>query len=327
MKTWQQRVLDTITYIRNLNAGPNQQYAIGISQALEEKNQGNLLQVVGEQMAQGHYKLLQSNADQEGFRMQRRALILIQAVLLNRSPHQAVATANATADANLGNQIGIALGLARQAIANHLDLKWNQFINNPAVFLQHNQILVRTTAAGGVVPYEFGWSAPHGCYRIEPVAGFNPHHHIRIQRSVNHIPVTNYPTVKAALNALAGVAANPAHPVVTTQLTGCSYVYRIHAGGLTAAHLYPAGDIGAVDMAQMLRGAPPPPLVNLGPAEFAGTGVAADVFGAAPANTAAGYVHAGTWTYVVGIRIGGLWQLHAQQQPQGGGIPTYWRIV
>lgn len=327
MKTWNDRVRETIAYISNLAAGPNHQHAAPLADLLTERNRGNVLQVVGEQMAQGSYALLQNRAEQERYRMQRRALILIHSVFLNRTPAQAVATANSIAEGTLGTQLGLAIGLARGALLLDLDTKWTQLTNHPAVFLQQNPIIVRSTPAGGLVPYEFGWSPTTSCYRIEPAAGHNPHNHFQVQKTVNLIPVTNYPLVKHNLGALAGVQANPAHPVVTTQLTGCSYVFQLHAGALTAAHICPAGDIEPRAQCGMLRGAPPPPLANLGPAAFAGAGAPATVFGAEAANSPSGYVHSGTWTYVVGVHGAGGWQLHIQQQPRGGGAITYWRAV
>jgi hypothetical protein len=316
VKAWHDRVDETIAFIRGWTAGANSQYAGAIADVIQRRDQGTSLKTLSKKMSQGAYSPFRSHDKQEAERERRRAIVLVRGEILGHSPTAAKAQTDQIQSAQLDTQLNQILGQARQQIINETQQAWTQFCTQTAMFLQNREIWVRSDASSGVQTFAFGYDATQDRYRLEPqnVMG----NYIDIPVQVNHLPVTRYDAVQANLGAIPGTALNQAHPVVTTQLTGCSYVYEINGGTMQAAHVWPAGTISPTLMATTLD-------AN---ADFAApNGGGVQVFGARTANDATGYLHSGTWTYVVAV-YSGAWQIHVQQVAQGGGSAiTYTRVV
>jgi hypothetical protein len=313
-KTWFRRVSDTVTFIRNWAGGANAAYAPQVAAHLDALPPDATLQAISQAMSQGDY--LVGTTAFHAKRDKRRALILIRCALFGEAPNFAQNVVANLQDAVLDLHLDNRIGLFRNTTTNALTAAWASLRNNLATFLQNNTIYVRSDNSQGVQTFWFSCEPDSGRYLIEP--GAQPRF-VGIQIQVNHIPVTHYPIVQHRLTQLAGVTLNTGHPAVTTQLTGCSYVYQINGNNAKAAHIYPAGAIPALQLTTDLRNAP---------ADFAhGNGGHTTVFGAEANNSPAGYVHTGTWTYVVAIYTG-AWEIHAQQVPAGQDTPrTYWQIV
>lgn len=110
-----------------------------------------------------------------------------------------------------------------------------------------------------------------------------------------------------SLNVL-GSIAHGADLMVTTQLTGCAIVYYLNGANLVVAHVQPTGGIGAEAMCTSLRA--DATLSNAPGQAVTGVFGAQAVKGGDPNN----YQKAGHYNYCIGVRIGGSWDLYAQQR-------------
>ena len=129
-------------------------------------------------------------------------------------------------------------------------------------------------------------------------------------------------THAAAVRTIAGAVVNGADLMVTTQLTGCAIPFHLNGATLVAAHVQPAGK--AEDMTADLRANG---RLTMAP-DMTG------VFGAtAPkGNSVLNYQKDGFYNYCIGVRIGGSWNLYAQQRPKAygnhvGAALDAWRIT
>ena len=130
------------------------------------------------------------------------------------------------------------------------------------------------------------------------------------------VAVTPY-TPTLALGSLAADDVHNADLVVTTQLTGCSFMYQ--ASG-SAMHIYPNHQIGGEDLCQKLskEGKFPNALAK----------GATMVFGPSTKGKPKRYDPSNVWTYIFGIKKSNVWELHAQQcsKTDREAQPTYWRV-
>ena len=110
--------------------------------------------------------------------------------------------------------------------------------------------------------------------------------------------------------------------MVTTQLTGCSIVYYLNGATLVAAHVQPTGGIDAEAMCTNLRA--DATLSNAPGLAVTGVFGAQAPKGADPNN----YQKAGNFSFCIGVKIGGAWNLCAQQRTRGvGGAKVAWTIA
>jgi hypothetical protein len=108
--------------------------------------------------------------------------------------------------------------------------------------------------------------------------------------------------------------------VVTTQLSGCSYMFETDGGNLVAAHIQPTKGQGYNLVTALRQGA-----------SFA-NGLNAPthqgVFGAEAQDGQFAY-HPDRHTYVIGVMRNGTWELHAQKNHANTATstPITWQIV
>jgi hypothetical protein len=315
-KAWDDRITETIQFIRGWTGGANAPYAPQVAAHLESQTYTNPgMQGFSAAMAQGDY-VAGSTAFKDR-RKARRAITLIRCALLGKPVATVHAAVKLIHDGMLDSQLNYEIGLVRGNAQQALNAAWAQLCNNTAAFVQNNTLIVRSNASQGVQNFYFSHQDDQNRYAIEPPG--MPTRFLSILVQINHIPVTRYAAVQHTLNQITGVDLDQNHPTFTTQLTGCSYMFQINGAAAKAAHIWPAGAITPTNLTAALRNAP---------ADFQnGNGGVATVFGAEGANTVTGYVHGGTWTYIVAV-YAGAWEIHAQQVPQGQNAPrTYTRIV
>ncbi|MFO0759194.1 MAG: hypothetical protein U0359_22070 [Byssovorax sp.] len=314
-KAWDDRISETYTFLRAYSVGSNAQYARQLVEHLQHQaNNAHNLQAISNAMAQGGGS---SNTTAKDNRKKRRSIIFIRCLMHNHVPAVASSAVSSIPDTMLDSQLNYEIGLARNNVIQALNTAFAQLTNNTATFLQNNSIWVRSNTSRGVQTFQLSHDPTQSRYRIEPL-GITPQF-FGTTVQINHIPVTRYSTVQNTLGQIDGVDLDVNHVALTTQLTGCSYMYEINGNAMQAAHLWPASDIAPMTLTTTLRNAP---------AAFQNGSAGGEViFGAAVGNTTTGYIHTGTWTYLVAVYAGG-WQLHAQQVPQGKSAPiTYTRVV
>ncbi|GEM_PF-3651600 len=318
-KAWDDRLVETVQFLRVYNTGANAQYAAAVGHYIDQRRigAGLAMKPASKKMAQGSYPMFSNRAVEKDYRKRRRVLFLIKTEVLNVALNNAKAQVNSIADINLDTQINTALGDARTQLLQQVRAAWNQFEAQPGTFLNTHEIIIRKDSTGGVRGATFAYDCSVSRYRLYPTNLPTGPDCIDTQVQVNHIPVTRWADVVGNLANLPSVDCTDNHLVVTTQLTGCSYVYQINGAQLRVAHIWPDGAIDGQLMGTQLAD-------NAGFA--AGNGGPIAVFKCQPTNNNTGYTNVATWTYPVARYIGG-WQLHVQQVPQGGGIITYWRAV
>lgn len=311
------RITQTSDYIAAWKGGSNSQYAKKIAKhlmALQKKNIN--ITSISNEMAQGSY--LFHNITNKELRAKRRAIIFLRCVLHGISVSGANATVSKISDHMLDYTINYEIGLAKHNIEKMLKLKWDDLCKNTANFLQNHTIHMVATKPSGVTTYQFLHDEDRDRYDLKPQSA-SPEF-IDIQVTVNHIPVIPYPNVQNSLTQLDGVDLDTQYLAVTTQLTGCSYVYQINNNQAQATHISPASLNNGAALTSTLRN---------GSADFANSnGGTTYVFGAGTSNTTTEYDPAkSSWTYVIAV-YNNAWQLHAQQVPFNATTPrTYTRIV
>jgi hypothetical protein len=313
-KTDAQRIEQTIVFLEHLPDAVHQ-FGPAAGNALRAYQQGNALQVVSKSMSLGAIAP-HRRAHMENFRHARRAVILVRAVLLNQPVQQVRQQVDQLADANLNQALSQAINAWAQTEQQKLNTTWAEFTTNTATFLTSKKIYVDSNGGPGAVNYYWGWDQLNSRYLLTgtsttrtPVVSGQP---------VFHIPTTPYVQVSQSLGQLPTLKVTRS-PCVTTQLTGCSYAFYVDpAGELYATHVWPKGDIGAIDLCTDLRR---DAKLQIAP----GNTVKPQVFGACPANNGLDYKHAGTKTYVVAVGGTGNWEVHIQQQV--GAAINYWRVL
>ena len=320
-KDWRDRIAETVTFLRGYVGGVNGRYAEAVGFCLGLRHQGNALKVISEHMAQGGYPWGANTAQQKDYRKRRRAIILVRAEILGDAPNLAKTQTTNIVDNQLDHQLDLVLGLARQQLVLQVTAAWQQFCNQTGAFLQNNEIFIRKDDIGGVRPACFGLDYAVNRYRIHPAGVQLPNSSIEIPVQVCHVPVTRWDAVQANPGNLPGVDADRAYPVVTTQLTGCSYVYQINGNAMQMAHIWPHGSVDAKVMGVNLT-------ANAG--FLVSNGGNVEVFRAEDQNGPTGYMHVATWTYPIAVYNGtsGAWEVHVQQvRQQGGGPIQHWRAA
>ncbi len=310
------RVQETLQFIENWTGGSNSQHVKKIVQHLGDDPQiKNAITKISTAMSQGLY--LFHNVNNKANRAKRRAIIFLRCALNGTNISSAHASVSSISDHLLDTTINSELGLAKSNLEKHLKIQWAQLCSNTANFLQNHTIIVHGTKSSGAMNYYFFYNADKDRYDLKPISQ-NPY--IDILVTVNHIPVIDYPSVKNSLTQLSGVDLDTNYLAVTTQLSGCSYVYQINNNKAQATHISPKPLKDGATLTSTLRN---------GGADFANSnGGTTYVFGAGTSNTTTEYDRStATATHVVATYNSG-WELHAQQVPQHATTPrTYTRIV
>jgi hypothetical protein len=329
------RFADTVLFIRTL-AGPGNVPVNGANAVADllDSFAGAIPPAVDAAMSQGR-------AGTETTRKYRRAMILILCVLNNTSTDQAQQAVAAIADLALHNAL---VQMLRDVRVIHggrtLRPIADQLLANPLTFLTNTRIKLGrgNMTTSGPTNYDFSWD-PHGrLYFLEPP---NPVHHF-VHASVPgfNIHVQKYTAVKDELHDITGaqVAGDLA---LTTQLSGCTVVYKVAGATLTVAHINPDAEcrkhlpqdlaqhaalpLGVLQTLRLVRDG------NLG-----GGGGTLGLFGMVsnPGDTGLrllgarnvrthGYTDQLGNAYFLGVKSGGNWQLFAQQNNPGaptGGV-------
>jgi hypothetical protein len=328
------RFADTVFFIRGLTdpngmaVGP----AVAVADLLDSFN-GTIPAAVDAAMSQGR-------RGTELTRKYRRAMILILCVLNNTLPSQAKQAVDMIPDSNLHASLVTMLRdvqtiYGRRVLTPLVD----QLKANPLQFLTNHRIKIGRGAmtTSGPALYDFSWDALNRLYYLEPA---NPHQqyvHTKVQGF--NIHVQKYSDVKDELHNIQGAVVT-GDLALTTQLSGCTVIYKVNGGTLTVAHVQPDAQVKnhvPRDLAQY-AGAPVGVLQTLRFARDANLGGAQGTLGffgmvSSPAETnmrlvgqrnvrVHGYSDQLGNAYFLGVKSGGTWQLFAQQNnpriPNGG---------
>jgi hypothetical protein len=223
------------------------------------------------------------NAGNERQRNLRRAIILIDTVVLNPDP--AALPGTGIGVGLLENRYkGLILPLRLMADQNCgtmglVNRQFDRLYANPIQWLTNNRIHIFGSNVNGVVPMHFFYFyyRGRGYYKIDPTPQPNSPNCYRFN-SVN-VPAilwSNVPGRTANYNAgsFAQIVPTPlqnADVMTTTQFTGCSFCFK-NNGGVNAAHIWPSdvdipnsglpvgpgGTSGAQRMAEQLCGTEAP---------------------------------------------------------------------
>ena len=310
------RIQETLQLIENWTGGGNSQYTQQIVKHLSEDQQiQGAITSISRAMSQGLY--LFHNVTNKANRAKRRAIILLRCALNGTNVSNANSVVSSISDHLLDTAINNELALAKSKLEQNLKTQWAQLQNNTANFLKNHTIIVHGTKSSGVTNYYFFYNTDKDRYDLKPTSQ-NPY--IDIVVKVNHIPVIDYPNIQNSITQLNGVDLDTNHLAVTTQLTGCSYVYQINNNKAQATHISPKSLKDGATLKLTLRN---------GGADFGNSnGGTTYVFGAGTSNTTTEYDRStATATHVVATYNSG-WEVHAQQVPQHATTPrTYTRIV
>jgi len=95
-------------------------------------------------------------------------------------------------------------------------------------------------ATSGAPPYDLSWDPHARLYFMEPP---NPiHHYVHANVPGFNIHVQKYDDIKDSLHDIDG-ATVVGDLALTTQLSGCTVIYRVAGGSLTVAHINPDAEV------------------------------------------------------------------------------------
>ena len=204
--------------------------------------------------------------------------------------------------------------------------------------MANNKLKIEGAAASGAMKYIFCYDDISQQYRLSPInrlrgvdmyvgAVNSLHRVVYLQPPVFSVRVQPYPTIANVNGTLNGDDLDGVPPLmVTEQLTGCSFVFQAVGGNMTAMHVQPAGadpNGRLYQLALMLRNTYDFNVPNnAGPYR---------VFGSRPAeNPPYDYEGATRAMQMVGVIIGGAWQIHVQARNRGtmaGEITNSWQVL
>lgn len=260
-------------------------------------------------------------------RQYRRAIILIRMVLRNSDHSVAPHETASIPDANLAAELGAQLDAVTTAIAD-LDTKLAQLQADPLTFLAGNAFNMVGAPTSGVMHYGFFVDPQDWKYTLAPANLVGNWAYVPID--VFQLHVQSYASLAKTVRPnppggeslqVVGTAVHGASLMVTTQLTGCSVVYYHNGGNLVAAHVQPTGTVAETACTNLRADA----TLSQAPGNMV-----TSVFG--PQNPKGvdpnNYQKAGAYNYCIGVRIGGTWELYAQQRAPGvGGNRISWKIT
>lgn len=326
------RFADTVQFVRQLRAGGLPIRGADIVADLLDGYAGSIPPAVDQAMSQGTVGTSQT-------RKHRRAMVLILCILNNTAVRDAKAAVALIHDANLPAALAQAIedvctvygGRVFRPIGQHL-------MANPAAFLASNRVKLgraRMTTSGPAT-YALSYDAHRRFYKLEPWDAMSVYVHGKI--AGYNVHVQGYASVKDSLHDIAGSAVQ-GDLAVTTQLSGCTIVYRVNGPNLTVAHVMPDASVKRFVPQDLARYAGSPlgvvqtmRIVRDGNLAGGGQlGVYGMVDG--PADTGLrslgarrvrthGYTDQLGNAYFIGVKVGGNWELFGQQNnpndPNGG---------
>jgi hypothetical protein len=335
------RFADTVGFIRTL-AGPNGVPvgpASAVADLLDSFN-GAIPPNVDAAMSQGR-------KGSELSRKYRRAMILVLCVLNNTATAQARNAVDLIADVNLHNSLVQMLrdvqviygGRILRPIADQLKA-------NPLAFLTNNRIKLGrgSMTTSGATPYDLSWDPHARVYFMEPPNLL--HHYVHAKVQGYNIHVQKYSDVKDELHNIAGAHVT-GDLALTTQLSGCTIIYKVAGGSLSVAHINPDAEVKRYLPRELAQhaGLPLGVLQTLRIARDANlrnAGGTLGIFGMVsnPGETglralgarnvrAHGYTDQLGNAYFLGAKSGGSWQLFAQQNNPGtpaGGVSNVMQL-
>lgn len=340
MKEWNLRLTETITFIRTAAVPANGGIRNLIADVLEFKYRSGIPQATSVAMSQGNFYALRGRDAIRTTRKYRRAIILIRSAILGVYALTAATAAALIPDVNLPGSLGGYLLAAQQHETGLLQTALNNLQHQAAVFLTANKINMEASAASGRMNYVFYYDLLRRRYDFARTAHLTagemlltsptgtrfrvPH----ISPMVHHVHVQPFMTVYGgAVGNLANINGaaldNNDNLMITTQLSGCSVVYQTQGTDLRAAHINPGGPHPGLGrhylLVQTMR-------AHAGFANPIAGGPAVQVFGAAAADAQRDYFP-DRYTYCIGVKTGGAWELHAQKHRNTpADVPVTWRI-
>jgi hypothetical protein len=280
-------------------------------------------------------------------RKYRRAMILILCVVNNTSTALARRAVEIVPDSGLHAALVQMLrdvqvvygGRLLRPIADQLKA-------NPLTFLTNNRIKLGRGAmtVSGPAQYDLSWDPFQRLYFMEP--SLPSHTYIHAKVPGYNIHVQRYCDIRNELHDIDGASVN-GDLALTTQLSGCTILYKVAGGTLTVAHILPdpevrrylPADLAAhaglpIGVLQTLRlardgnlGSAPGTLGILGMVSNPGeTGLRA--LGARSVR-AHGYTDQLGNAYFLGVKVGGNWRVIAQQNNPGmpaGGVTNVMQL-
>jgi len=328
------RFADTVAFIRTMTGPGNLPVLTAPAVAdLLDSFQGAIPPIVDNAMSQGRQGT-------DLTRKYRRAMTLVLCVVNNTLAAQARQAVGLIPDAGLHAALVQMLKDVHTIYGGRvLGPVADRLRHNPLQFLTNNRIKLGRgeMTTSGATPYELSWDTNARLYLLEPPN--NVHHFVHAKVPGFNIHVQKYADIKNQINAING-ATVAGDLALTTQLSGCTIVYRVTGGNLTVAHINPDADVRQ-QVPQNLAAFTNAPIGVLQTQRLARDGNLANtagtlgVFGmvGGPGETgmrmlgarqvrAHGYTDQLGNAYFLGVKLGGNWHLYAQQnfpnQPNGG---------
>jgi hypothetical protein len=312
-KTWQQRIEDTRLFIVATNLAVNNRWRDAVNESITQKNQANALMLLSGRMSYGVHGPF-GRAARRTRRHYRRAIVLIRGALLGHAAGLARTQTDQIPNANLPAQLDHWIGQWVAHEQNRLVHEYNQLLVNMGNWLQNHRVQLTGTASG-THQYKFYYMPGRDRYDFVPPMMIPQYPFI--SRSIYCVGVTKYPDIIANVGNIPDVHVTGAPVMVTTQLTGCSFMYQHHNGDLRAAHIWPVG-IDGIILTLQLR--------NLGGFAIGNAGVL-NVFGRQNVDDQHGY-SLPPHTFVLGQRRGPNWELHCRQNDANNILgPTRYRQI
>jgi hypothetical protein len=318
MKDWNARITETIAFIRAQNTTHhNRRNAIAnLLHQLHTENQ--IAQITSQSMSQGGFPVTLHRDLVKDYRKFRRALILIRVAVLGEAILVATNQVGAIPDASLSTSLDTLLSQAYQAKQQELQAAYQSLKTTPSVFLSANKINIVATTSSGAKRYKFYFSPDDNQYWFRPASERTGI--VNIQKTVYHVAVQQYSDVKSKLDKIDGGNAAGCDVLVTTQLTGCTFMYQTDGANLVAAHVQPGGGVDQFALRKKLRDE----------AAFKNElpGKPVRVFGAVKTPKPDGYCR-DKHSYIIGVR-NGQWELHAQRHVavlDRDCIPETWQVA
>jgi hypothetical protein len=287
------------------------------------------------------------NRGTEAERKMRRAIILLESVVMTAAPTAAaVKTLAAGALPGRYNPLRDALRLLAdqdRGAAHLLQAKFNALVANPVHFLTNNRLLIFGSSHNGLMNQYFVFEYTQGVpkYKFVPgLPGTAPHCYTVPVLSVPAVLWSAVPGRTNNANAGSFATINGTHlagatVMVTTQFSGCSFCFKDHGGQVYAAHIWPedanipgsgmppaGGHRGGTRLARQLDGQEAPGVTGGDFAAPAPAGGNFEVYGPGYSNIAGqagGYpVRVGNdWMTLIGLRQGGTWHFYSQHVVNG----------
>lgn len=328
---------DTVDFIRQ-QGGSGVRYANAVADLLDSFR-GAIPPSVDEAMHMG-------SSGTDTTRKYRRGMVLMLTVLNNTPAARAREAQRLVPDAGLPAAFAQMLQDAASIYGGRtLTPIAQQLMNQPTAFLTNNRVKLGrgSMTTSGATSYDLSFDPLANVYFFEPP---NPvHSYVHASVPGFNIHVQKYKDVKDSLHSLAALPVT-GDLALTTQLSGCTIVYKVAGAQLSVAHINPDADVrlhlpadlttiagqpvGVMQTHRLARDANITGAGTLGlfgmVASAAETGLR--LLGPRRVRTH-GYSDTLGNAYFLGIRSGGNWTLFAQQNnpnAPGAGVSNFMQL-